>query len=275
MGSGTVIAYFKIINATNSSGIYLDSANNCIIYSNNITGNWNGIRLEGSVGNIISYNSLLNNGFVGMSLTSSSNTTITENNITDNSYGISSIDSNNNTISRNLVSDNSIVGVYIANSNDKISENSITYNYYGIYFYESANNQVHFNQIFGNYCGLVSASTSHLVNATNNWWGNNTLKVISTDGQADISIQGGNVDHSTWLILTVTPTSYKVANGRIYEATITADLTHNSNGTDISLEGCVPDNIPVYFYSGQNSTISPLQHTLNGKASSQLVLDPN
>jgi parallel beta-helix repeat protein len=173
------------------------------------------------------------------------------------------------------VSDNLIVGVYIANSNDKISENSITYNYYGIYFYESANNQVHFNQIFGNYCGLVSASTSHLVNATNNWWGNNTLKVISTDGQADISIQGGNVDHSTWLILTVTPTSYKVANGRIYAATITADLTHNSNGTDISLEGCVPDNIPVYFYSGQNSTISPLQHTLNGKASSQLVLDPN
>ena len=271
-GSGTVIAYFKIVNATNSSGIYLNSANNCIIYSNNITGNWNGIRLDGSVGNIISYNSLLNNGFVGMGVVNSINNTVVENNITNNTYGISSLDSSNNTISKNVLSSNSLVGVYIANSNDEICENRITYNYYGIYFYASANNEVHFNQIFDNYCGLVSASTSQLVNATNNWWGNNTLRVISSDGRADISIQGGNVDYSTYIVLTVSPTSYKVANGRIYESIITADLTHNNRGEDISLQGCVPDGILVHFVA-QYGTIPLIQYTSKGKASASLVLN--
>lgn len=70
------------------------------------------------------------------------------------------------------------------------------------------------------------------------------------------------------------PTSYKVRNGKIYESTITADLTHNSNGTDISLQGHVPDDIPVHFVA-QYGTISLIHYIKNGKASSTLVLDPN
>jgi parallel beta-helix repeat protein len=220
-------------------------------------------------------NSIQNNDLIGIGLkTGSNNNTLVNNNISSNFEGIASLDSINNAIVGNVLSSNSLVGVYISNTNDLICENIITYNHYGIYFYESVGNHVHFNQIFGNMYGLFSELNSHTVNATNNWWGNNTLNVKYTDTPADIIIYGGTVIYNPWIVLTVDPTSYKVAKGKVYESTITAELIYNSNGEDTSLQGCMPDGIPVYFYAQYGTITNPL-YTKNGKASSTLVLDPN
>lgn len=220
-------------------------------------------------------NSIQNNDLIGIGLkTGSNNNTLVNNNISSNFEGIASLDSINNAIVGNVLSSNSLVGVYISNTNDLICENIITYNHYGIYFYESVGNHVHFNQIFGNVYGLFSELNSHTVNATNNWWGNNTLNVKYTDTPADIIIYGGTVIYNPWIVLTVDPTSYKVAKGKVYESTITAELIYNSNGEDTSLQGCMPDGIPVYFYAQYGTITNPL-YTKNGKASSTLVLDPN
>nr|WP_245248299.1 right-handed parallel beta-helix repeat-containing protein [Methanobacterium petrolearium] len=277
-GSGTVVAFFNLINATNNCGIYLNSATDCTIYSNNITENFNGIVFYNSTGNTILNNTIMNNENVGIGLDYSNNNTITKNNVSYNWVGTSSLDSYNNIISRNKLYKNGLYGIYINASNDEILENSITYNLCGIGLYTSADNQIHFNQIYGNTYGLFANGTFVMVNATNNWWGheNNTPSVAFTDTPADIIIYNGNVDYDPWLILTVYPTSYKVANGMIYGATITADLTFNSDDIDTSIQGCVPDGILVYFHAqyGTN-TFQQLQYTLKGKASSTLVLDPN
>lgn len=82
------------------------------------------------------------------------------------------------------------------------------------------------------------------------------------------------MNYNPWLVLIVNPTSYKVANGKIYESIITADLTCNSNGEDTSSQSHVPDGIPVNFVT-QYGNITNQVYTRNGKASSTLVLNPN
>jgi len=109
-------------------------------------------------------------------------------------------------------------------------------------------------------CGLYSADNS-TVDATNNWWGSNNPKIVSS-GFGDISITGGIVTYNPWLVLNMTADPESVSNN---SSTITADLTHNSNDDDTSSQGHVPDNIPVDFATTMG-TVNSTVFTRNGKA---------
>jgi peptidoglycan/xylan/chitin deacetylase (PgdA/CDA1 family)/methionine-rich copper-binding protein CopC len=81
-------------------------------------------------------------------------------------------------------------------------------------------------------------------------------------------IQGltsGEVNCNPWIVLNST-TSQNTLNS-LTTSTITADLTHNSNGEDISSQGHIPDGIITKITSDSLGTISPINPTtLNGKA---------
>lgn len=196
---------------------------------------------------------------------------------------------------------NNINGVYIrsdifsgdSGSDDThVLENDITNNNIGIYT-KGTNANIHFNRITeNNNTGLYIEYGA--VDAINNWWGSNS-PIINTNyrwwSNSDICDlyyrdtlyeSGQSSQPPSWiilelftpyLVLEVNPTSYKVSGGKIYESTITADLTQNSNGENTSSKGRVPDGIPVNF-STDRGTIANLSYTKNGKASSNLVLDP-
>ena len=92
-----------------------------------------------------------------------------------------------------------------------------------------------------------------------NWWGSNS-------GPSAGSIYGAGV--TKWLVLKVTASSTTInVNGT---STITADLTHDNNGTYHNPSGGhVPDGTPVYFTTTLGSISSPVT-LVNGIAKSTL-----
>lgn len=101
---------------------------------------------------------------------------------------------------------------------------------------------------------------SGIVNANNNWWGNNTKP---TKGSANgYAYDGTNVTVSTWLVLTVTASPSTIGN---QTSTITADLTHNNLGQDTSSQGTIYDGIAATFTTDKGIITSSAK-TINGKA---------
>lgn len=197
-GSGSTIQGFTITGATNSCGVYLDSADNCTIDDNVITENLYGIYLYNSSNNTISGNTVQENErgvYVPAECISWEEYADYYNldqylgdpelePIWWDEYwfyqthysGISST-SLNNRISGNNINNNEY-GIYMQsdsysepdNNDNHIIENNIVSNDYGIYVYNSAGN-VHFNRITENQFGLYLDKGR--INAINNWWGSN------------------------------------------------------------------------------------------------------
>ncbi|MCK9150565.1 NosD domain-containing protein [Methanobacterium alcaliphilum] len=267
-GSGSTIQGFNI-KGSSVGGIQLDYANYCNIIGNNITNNENGIYLENSYNNKILSNRIVNNRF-GVNFFLSDSNVIMGNIISVNSdSGVYFTYARYNTVSLNNITNNKYgVHSYVA-YNNTIFENNIAYNGYdGIYLEEHSSALIHFNRICGNgWYGLNINNAT--VNATNNWWGSNYL----TNKDIHI-INGGSVDYNTWIILTLSPTSYKISDGKVSEAVITITLNYNSDGRDVSYDGCLPDYTPIFF-SADNGSIISSSFTKNGKASTTLSLDQN
>ncbi|MCK5176674.1 MAG: right-handed parallel beta-helix repeat-containing protein, partial [Candidatus Aenigmarchaeota archaeon] len=137
-------------------GIYLYNADYCNIYNNDISNDYDGIRLHNSSNNTITNNSCYSNNHCGILLLySSSNNNISRNNCSYNHYGIRLIKSLNNNIFNN-----SIYSIYDGQ-------------YYGngIDLFRSSNTVIINNSIksrTGNYgCG-ISISTSSSIDISNN-----------------------------------------------------------------------------------------------------------
>jgi parallel beta-helix repeat protein len=265
-GSGSIITGFIITSGTglSSSGVRLNSATNCTIQSNSITGNRNGIYLSGlSTNNYIFNNYIQNSTLYGISL-SSRNNTITGNNISNNNNGIM-IDSHYNLISRNTLSNNRVYGIYMDGAdNTYLYENTISYNNYGVYFFECTF-EMHFNQIFGNQYGVYS-DLGGCLNATNNWWGTNNPTNTSTNSPADIVIYDGVVTYDPWLVLNMTGSVIHVTKNSSSSSQITVDLTHNNHGDDTSGSGTIPDGLPVNFTATVPASITSGATIKRGKA---------
>lgn len=211
-------------------------ANNCNIKMNTITGNGNsGIITSNSFSNTITYNNITCNGFNGIQSNSSSNII----------YG--------NTIH------GCVSGIYSENSNNKISSNDLTNNLYGIWTYNSTD-IIQFNRIAQNTYGLRNDIGT--VNATNNWWGTN-----NPSNPNDIWIVNGNVNYTSWLVLSVNASSTNSGGN----SSVTADLTHNNQGEDTTSQGHVPNGIPVNFTTNYG-TIIGTSFTVKGRATTILNL---
>ncbi len=118
-----------------------------------------------------------------------------------------------------------------------------------------------FNRFVSETVAINNAGTTSL-NLENNWWGCNT-----GPGTAGCGTATGPADFNPWLVLTGSANPTTINQGG--SSTITADLTHNSDGVDL---GTTPPNTlpttPVLF-SATQGTMSPTNaNTVNGKATS-------
>ncbi|MDT7541848.1 MAG: hypothetical protein QOE33_1752 [Acidobacteriota bacterium] len=118
-----------------------------------------------------------------------------------------------------------------------------------------------YNRIVNNSNSAVTTSGAGTLNATmeNNWWGCNAGPNNTGCG----SIVGTGVDFNPWLVLSVSASPNPIAPGG--STTVTADLTHNSDGADTSAGGFIPAT-PVSFSATQGN-VSPTSGTItNGQA---------
>lgn len=234
-GNGTLIQNLTINGTINLN------ANNCTIYENIITGNGApGIKISNSTDNIITYNKIISAGYDGIQSISSSNKII-----------------------RNNIS-GCITGIYSENSNNTIKNNNIVNNNNGIWTHNSTDT-IQFNRITGNNYGLKNEIGT--VNATNNWWGSNT-PIVSSSNPSDIYNNSGTVNYNPYLILIVNVSSTNSGGN----TSVTADLTHNNQGSDTSSQGFIPNGTPVNFTTN-NGTIVNTAYTIKGQAATILNLN--
>ena len=125
---------------------------------------------------------------------------------------------------------------------------------------------INFNRIVGNGNYQLYNSNSAVVNATNNWWGQNNGPVVSSTSPSDIYIASGTVTYDPWIVLSVTSTPDEIYGS---EAVLTAVLTHNNNGDNTSSQGHVPEGMPVNFATNRGNITDPV-YTRNGKATAIL-----
>jgi hypothetical protein len=102
--------------------------------------------------------------------------------------------------------------------------------------------EMKYNRIYGNLGGAAVknenpvTSQDNQIKAVNNWWGFNGGPLGNTTG---------NVTSAPWLVLGATATPQTITS--VQSSLIGTNLTYNNAGTDTSVSGYVPDEIPVAF----------------------------
>ncbi len=248
-GNGSTIKDL-IIKGSSEAGIYINNSNDNLILGNEITGFNDGISLYNSKDNVISGNEISNSFSYGILINNGSDNEISSNSITETETGIFIQNSNNNGIYSNKINNNRLIGIHLINSSTEIHHNIITGNRkYGLY-----------NE--GN----------SIIDSTNNWWGSNN-PIISPSFSSDIYSVGGTVNYNPWLILSLnSSTDRSDREGAYYNYLITADLTHNNQGTDTSSNGNIPDNIPINFQTSLGN-INSSALTKKGKAEVKIIIN--
>jgi parallel beta-helix repeat protein len=191
----------KNLSLTNNmQGVVLAFTRDCVIATNNIGSNFDGIRVDHSStnnmifgnsisastsygirfyydpsANLMSKNGVTDIGYAGQLYGPPANNTVHGNNITDNEDGIRFDYSSNNTISANNVANNGYgIGLYSASGSNAISGNNITANEnYGIWIRGSTRSHtISENNIIGNGVGVWIFQSSRSVFYHNNFIGN-------------------------------------------------------------------------------------------------------
>lgn len=222
-----------------SIGLYLINISESLIYGNEFTQN-------------------IVKSMTGLYISKSSNDIISNNTFTNLNSGLGMHYVENCSVISNIFTNNKAQGIDLAAvNNTNISFNSFYNNRWGIF----VNNFESFE--------LIN------VNATNNWWGTNSPTLGLQFENADIVSlydMGNSLYFDPWIVASISPTSYKISDGKVYEALMTVDLTHNNRGEDISILGYIPEGGVVNFIS-QYGNITNSSVIVNAKASAILSLD--
>jgi hypothetical protein len=146
----------EIVNNTGTA-IAIAGGDQVNVQGNSIESNQNAIMLSGHLtGTIsISHNEIGHNAGAGITLQADmlANTVINENNITANGYGF----------------------LVTSNTSTYLAHNYISNNAIGIHYASGILHHVEFNDIYGNGIGMdLDPTATVLVNATHNYWGQNT-----------------------------------------------------------------------------------------------------
>lgn len=177
-------------------------------------------------------------------------------------------------ITANEVHDCSLVGIEIDNpGSGALSSNDIYQNGTGIAIGAEVNAPViaHFNRIVDNTTGIDKTAAIAL-NAENNWWGCNAGP-NATDCDTFTTADVSTVDADPWLVLTFTADQVKMTPGGLIN--LTAKLSINSDGVDTSVEGNVPDGIPVDFSATYGDLDLASSNLIGAQATNGLTLpDP-
>ena len=264
-GSGSLIQDLNIygrdmIGGRGAYGVFVDSANNCSITGDNISGSQFGIYFNNSVNSTISESNVTSN-CNGIYIFNSSSVTVSESVVSNNTGNGIYIDTSSSTeISKNTISNNILNGIYINNSlNSTISENNLLSNQLDGVYSNNSSATINFNRIIGNRAYGIENQGNNTIDVTNNWWGSNNGPVASNDIV-------GIVNSSSWLVLGLTSShDSSNSNSTSYSYVVTADLSHDNSGNDTSPLGHVPDGIPVNFATNLGTITTPAS-TRNGKA---------
>ncbi len=269
-------------NCTGSggSGISLQQATNSTLANNSCSGNVYGMRLNGSTDNTLVNNKLTSND-AGMLLLLSHRNGIRWNLIKSSSYACLELEESN----QNQVRENLLTGSRDAISFDKAKNNNITRNKlrdndrYGIYVSgNSMNNSAHGNVIAGNedHGVYVHASSPYTVNATGNWWGDETgpyHQTTNTGGKGDSVTD--YVDFDPWEgedLLSVHYVDDDAPNGG--DGSKEKPFNTIQDAVDASEEGDT-----IYIWNGSYEEEVLLERTLsligNGSESTTLKSDSN
>ncbi len=135
-----------------------------------------------------------------------------------------------------------------------------------IYNYNS-NGEIHFNRIVKNIAnnGTALYCFNQTVNATNNWWGNNSNPLLINNF---IYVDACSLYIDPWVILTVVADPTTINSGE--KSTINADLNHINGGYPL-IGGNIPDGVPVTF-SCILGSVNPINtFTSNGEATTNFT----
>jgi parallel beta-helix repeat protein len=219
---------------------------------------------SGTVATTISGNTVQNNRFQGIILTGGT-ATVSNNTITGNNIGVALRASSGDAVNAQ--------GTLVSNNITNNGNGGLTFAGGGIVLLKQTGATTvpvvtaNFNRIVGNSVGLDNSrvAMSATVDATNNWWGSN-----AGPGGAGSDSVAGPVTFNPWLVLQVTASPTSVVEGGV--ATVVADMTRNSAGTDTSALGRLPDGIPVSFGSTAAGTVVPATGFIaGGKAAAQFT----
>lgn len=288
------------VNASNNrySGILLYSSdNNTLIENiaseNTYPGEGTGIKLFLSNKNVLSRNIASFNGGAGIVLSGirfigSNDNLLTDNTVSNNGAGIALIGSNNNTISNNTAMNNLYggyyssyrypSGIYLQSSAENIlTGNNVLNNGYGILLYFSSN----YNLISGNNAANNYYSGIYLWAAIYNSLEDNTINSNSLRGIAishgPVTLKGNIMTGNKYnfalpaTLLGTTETTIdpsnlvdgkpiyyiKGASNQVYDASINAGAFYCINCSNVTVEGLTLTNngIGLGLYNTQGSTI--------------------
>ena len=144
--------------------------------------------------------------------------------------------------------------------------NSATYGGAICIWLSGINTNIHFNRIVGNTAlnGNAIYCSFSAVNATNNWWSSNNPV------WADLLLlsNGGTVDNSTWLYMTMNATPTTINNTQTI--LVTVNFNNIYNGTTVTSfdhgTGHIPDGTSVNFGSALGIFNPTIATTVNGIA---------
>jgi len=150
-------------------------------------------------------------------------------------------------------------------TNSALSTNNVGNGGSGYYDGSSGSGGAIYNTIGNvtvNFCRIINNTgvdiykNSGSVNATDNWWGTNF------NGDNPQSAGRINTAVNTWIILNISASPDIISPSG--SSSITADLTHDNNGSDTSPQGHIPDGVPALF----NATLGNIVNgtIINGKS---------
>ena len=248
MGGSINIENDEIINNT-MDGINIAGGTQVTVQNNVVSSNGNGIDLTGDLtGSInIAQNNISLNGQSGIALEADAyqNVAIVQNNVSLNNYGFH-VESNTSTY---------ITNNYISNNTEGI-------------FYEAGNgNEAYFNDIYNNSMGMdVSPQAS--VNATYNYWGDQSgpfQSSLNPDGKGNPV--GGNGVNLDFIFFLSKPFEYNNTPPTAVLQTDKTTVAPNDNVTFIGANSFDDGRVDQYLYDfgdGTNSgwtTLSLFNHT--------------
>jgi parallel beta-helix repeat protein/predicted outer membrane repeat protein len=244
-GSGTTIQGLNITGG--STGIYLNSANNCNLTGNNLTGNsWSGIGISNAQGTVVDGNNVSGNQEGIYILNGSTNNTITGNTIIGNQFSGVCVDTSYNTnISGN--------GLISGNSN-------------GIRLFHAVGNFVTSNNLLANlWCAIVLDGSSNNQITGGNTLTNNVEGIHLMNNANNNIINGTNItgNSSSWCGISVwNSTGNNLTNNTVTGKQEGIYLTQSASYNTVSLNN-IHDNLNSAICLDQNSQHNNIQNNTN------------
>ena len=179
--------------------------------------------------------------------------------VTSHSSATTTVTYQNNTVSGANIGFEWLAGQnYVGKLPVVMKSNTITGNGTGVLLQSQGVVNLNFNRIVGNTTGLNNVDG--IAAAENTWWGCN-----AGPGMAGCDLVTGVADSDPWIKLLVSAAPNALNPGA--SSTVTADMTHNSDGVDTSGSGTIPPT-PVTF-TATEGTMSPTADTITaGQATS-------